>query len=72
MWILMLILTILNLIFVYKNKSRISRITCVLTTILYVALSWHNILNVVIMIKSGIVGIYSLFGEMANVILICV
>ena len=67
MWILMLALTILNLIFVYKNKSLISKITSVLTIILYVILSWHNILNVIIMIKSGIVGVQVLLWDIVNV-----
>ena len=70
MWILMLALTILNLAFVYKNKSLISKITIVLTTILYVILSWHNILNVIIMIKSGIVGIQVLLWDIVNIVLL--
>ena len=70
MWILMLALTILNLIFVYKNKSFISKIIIILTTILYVVLSWHNILNVIIMLKSGIVGMYVMFGDIVNVVLL--
>ena len=70
MWILMLALTILNLIFVYKNKSLISKITSVLTIILYVILSWHNILNVIIMIKSGIVGVQVLLWDIVNVVLL--
>ena len=70
MWILMLALTILNLIFVYKNKSLISKITSVLTIILYVILSWHNILNVIIMIKSGIVGVQVLLWNIVNVALL--
>ena len=70
MWILILALTILNLIFVYKNKSLISKITSVLTIILYVILSWHNILNVIIMIKSGIVGVQVLLWDIVNVVLL--
>ena len=70
MRILMLALTILNLIFTYKNKSFISKIIIILTTILYVVLSWHNILNVIIMLKSGIVGMYVLLGNIVNVVLL--
>lgn len=70
MWILMLVLTILNLIFVYKNKSLISKIIIVLTTITYVLLSCHNILNLIIMLKSGIVGVYVLLGDAVNVALL--
>ena len=70
MWILMLAFTILNLIFVYKNKLHISKITIVLTTILYVILSWHNILNAIIMIKSGIVGVQVLLWDIANAALL--
>ena len=66
----MLALTILNLIFVYKNKSLISKITSVLTIILYLILSWHNILNVIIMIKSGIVGVQVLLWDILNVVLL--
>ena len=65
----MLALTILNLIFVYKNKLLISKITSVLTIILYLILSWHNILNVIIMIKSGIVGAQVLLRDIFNVVL---
>lgn len=70
MWILMLALTILNLIFVYKNKSLISKITSVLTIILYLILSWHNILNVIIMMKSGFVGVQVLLWDIVNVVLL--
>ena len=70
MWILMLALTILNLAFVYKNKSLIAKITIVLTTFLYVILSWHNILNVIIMIKSGIIGVQVLLWDIVNVVLL--
>ena len=70
MWILMLALTILNLAFVYKNKSLISKITIVFTTILYVILSWHSILNVTIMIKSGMVGVQVLLWDIINVVLL--
>ena len=72
MWILMLALTIFNLIFVYKNKSYISKVIIVLTTILYVILSWHNIINVIIMLQSGLVGIYVLLWDIINVFLLLV
>ncbi len=70
MWILMLALTILNLIFAYKNKSFISKIIIILTTILYVVLSWHNVLNIIIMLKSGIVSMYVLLWDIVNVVLL--
>ena len=70
MWILILALTILNLVFVYKNKSLISKITSVLTIILYVILSWHSILNVIIMVNSGIVGVQVLLWDIFNVALL--
>ena len=70
MWILFLVLTILNLAFVYKNKSLISKITIIFTTILYVIMSWHSILNVAIMIRVGIVGVQVLMWDIVNVVLL--
>ena len=70
MWILMLALTILNLVFVYKNKSIISKVTIVLTTFIYAILFLRSILTVIIMMKTGIIGVQSLPWDIVNVILL--
>jgi len=70
MWILILALTILNLVFVYKNKSIISKVTIVLTTFIYAILFLRSILTVIIMMKTGIIGVQSLLWDIVNVILL--
>ncbi len=70
MWVLIPALTILNLICVYKNKLLLSKVTVVLTAILYVVLAWHNILNIIIMTKSGFVGMYVLLWDIVDVVLL--
>ncbi|MBQ4110060.1 MAG: hypothetical protein IJC74_04175 [Clostridia bacterium] len=75
MWLLILVLTVLSLIFVYKNNFFTAKITAVITTILYFVLSWHKILNMIIMIQSGIIGTFALMLDMINLallILLCV
>ncbi len=70
MWILILFLTILNLFFVYKNKSFISKITVILTTILYVILSWHDVFIVIMMIKTGLANVQELLWSIINTVLL--
>ena len=70
MWIVTLILTILNLIFVYKNKAFASKILAVVTTILYCILSWNDILNLIIMIQSGFAGAVVLIWDIVSVLLL--
>lgn len=70
MWILMLSLTILNLIFVYKKKFLATKITILITTILYCVLSWYNILELIIMIQNGIVGMFDLIWDLFNLVLL--
>jgi len=75
MWLLMLVLTILNLVFVYKSKFFVSKVTAVITVVLYIVLSWHDILNTIVMIQSGIIGMVALIWDMINaalLILLCV
>ena len=63
MWIYMIVLTVLNLIMVYKNKITVSKTIGIISLIYYAVSSWHYIVNVFVMINSGIVDISVLFWD---------
>lgn len=54
MQILILVLTILNLIFVYKNKILLSKVIAVISMLSYAVYSLRNIVPLMLIMKSGV------------------
>lgn len=69
MWITMLVLTI-SLVCVYKRKLLASKIGIILAVLLYLATSFNDITNTILMITSGVVGLQVLMWELITILLL--